>query len=59
VAARTPLAAALDQPGGGRRNFVLMELGQPLHAYDLVQLRTALQVRRASERALTLSMGAK
>jgi phenylalanyl-tRNA synthetase beta chain len=39
-------------------NFVLMELGQPLHAYDLGQLRTALQVRRASAReALTLLDG--
>ena len=28
-------------------NFVLMELGQPLHAYDLAQLRTGLEVRRA------------
>jgi len=28
-------------------NFVLMELGQPLHAYDLTQLRTGLEVRRA------------
>ncbi len=39
-------------------NFVLMELGQPLHAYDLGQLREALQVRRASPReALTLLDG--
>jgi phenylalanyl-tRNA synthetase beta chain len=28
-------------------NFVLLELGQPLHAYDLGQLRGGLQVRRA------------
>jgi phenylalanyl-tRNA synthetase beta chain len=39
-------------------NFVLMELGQPLHAYDLAQLRTALQVRRATAgEALTLLDG--
>jgi phenylalanyl-tRNA synthetase beta chain len=29
-------------------NFVLLELGQPLHAYDLGHLRTGLQVRRAT-----------
>ncbi len=29
-------------------NFVLLELGQPLHAYDLAKLRTGLQVRRAA-----------
>jgi phenylalanyl-tRNA synthetase beta chain len=29
-------------------NFVLLELGQPLHAYDLGKLRTGLQVRRAA-----------
>lgn len=29
-------------------NFVLLEFGQPLHAYDLSQLRTGLEVRRAS-----------
>ena len=29
-------------------NFVLMELGQPMHAYDLGQLQEGLQVRRAS-----------
>ncbi len=39
-------------------NFVLMELGQPLHAYDLAQLRTGLQVRRATaQEALTLLDG--
>jgi len=39
-------------------NFVLMELGQPLHAYDLGKLRTGLQVRRAAAREpLTLLDG--
>ena len=36
-------------------NFVLLELGQPLHAYDLGQLREAIHVRRANAgEALTL-----
>jgi phenylalanyl-tRNA synthetase beta chain len=30
-------------------NFVLLELGQPLHAYDLARLREGLRVRRAVE----------
>jgi phenylalanyl-tRNA synthetase beta chain len=30
-------------------NFVLTELGQPLHAYDLTRLRGGLQVRRAQK----------
>ncbi|HEV7432295.1 MAG TPA: phenylalanine--tRNA ligase subunit beta [Steroidobacteraceae bacterium] len=39
-------------------NFVLLELGQPLHAYDLGKLRTGLQVRRAaSGEGLTLLDG--
>ena len=29
-------------------NFVLLELGQPLHAYDLSQLHKGLEVRRAA-----------
>ena len=39
-------------------NFVLLELGQPLHAYDLARLREGLSVRRAKEdEALTLLDG--
>ena len=36
-------------------NFVMLELGQPLHAYDLKQLRGGLQVRRARD-AETLTL---
>jgi phenylalanyl-tRNA synthetase beta chain len=29
-------------------NYVLLELGQPMHAYDLAKLKTGLQARRAT-----------
>ena len=39
-------------------NFVLLEFGQPLHAYDLEKLHTGLQVRRAAtDEPLTLLDG--
>lgn len=31
-------------------NYVLVELGQPMHAYDLAQLRDGIEVRRARAR---------
>ncbi|MGB1110369.1 MAG: phenylalanine--tRNA ligase subunit beta [Gammaproteobacteria bacterium] len=45
-------------PGVDVTNYVLLELGQPMHAFDLKQLNDGIVVRRASEgESLTLLDG--
>ena len=40
-------------------NYVMMELGQPLHAFDLVKLNGGIRVRRAAEGEAFLALDGK